>query len=129
MKQMIIFCLFTALGLGVSFAEAENHPALRVEGQNIWDFGQVKAGKVVSHKFILKNSSPRTVKIKRADTSCGCTVSKISRMALEPFDESRIEVAFNSSGYQGKVEQKIFVRTDELDNPVVELIIRAEVVK
>jgi len=125
MKRPVFLCLFMAVGMAGVFAAG----ALRVEGESVWDFGQVKAGRVVSNKFILKNSGSQTVKIERTDTSCGCTVGKISRIKLEPFDEAKVEVSFNSSGYQGKVEQKIFVRTDEAENPVVELMIKADVIK
>jgi len=94
-----------------------------------WDFGQVEQGEVLQHTFILKNESGKVLNIKGANTSCGCTVSKVEKNTLSPGESTAIEVQFNSKGYSGPVQQFIYVNTDSLDNPVIKYTIKAEVAK
>lgn len=94
-----------------------------------WDFGQVKQGEILQHTFILKNDSPKTLKIKEVHTSCGCTVSEIKKKILSPDESAELEVKFNTKDYSGSVQQYIYVHTDNLDNPILRFIIKAEVVK
>lgn len=94
-----------------------------------WDFGRVREGHIVKHAFRLKNESDKTLTIKDAHTSCGCTVSKVKKKELKPGESAEIEVSFNSKGYKGEVKQFIYVNTDALDNPIIRFIIRAEVIK
>ncbi|MBI4972593.1 MAG: DUF1573 domain-containing protein [Candidatus Omnitrophica bacterium] len=94
-----------------------------------WDFGRIKEGRVVTHTFTLRNDSQKTLTIKDISTSCGCTASKVKNKILRPGESTAIEVKFKSKGYSGVVQQYVYVNTDDLDNPLVRFIIKAEVVK
>lgn len=94
-----------------------------------WDFGRVREGQIVKHAFSLKNESDKTLTIKDLHTSCGCTASEIKKKALGPGESTEILVSFDSKGYSGEVKQFIYVNTDDIDNPVIRFIIKAEVVK
>lgn len=94
-----------------------------------WDFGRVKEGEVLKHAFRLKNESKKILNIKDVHTSCSCTGSKIKKKTLLLGEETLIAVQFNSKGYSGPVEQYIYVHTDNLDNPIIRFIIKANVVK
>jgi len=94
-----------------------------------WDFGQVREGQVLKHAFTLKNESSKTLKIKDINSSCGCAVSEAKKMVLLPQESTTIEVKFDSKGYSGMTKQYIYVHTDALDNPLIRLIIIAQVVK
>ena len=96
----------------------------------VWDFGQVNAGQIMKHEFPLKNEGkflPLT--IKDVNTSCGCTVSDVKKKVLKPGESTVIAVSFNSTGYNGPVEQFIYVHTDNTENPVLKFSIKASVVK
>ena len=95
----------------------------------MWDFGQVKEGKVVKHTFILKNDGHKTLTIKEVHTSCGCTASEIKQKVLRPRENSSLNVSFNSKGYRGEAKQFVYVNTDDIDKPVIRFIIKAQVVK
>ena len=100
------------------------------EGQeDVWDFGKVVEGEIAAHDFILKNESAKTLTIKGVNTSCGCTVSEVRNKVLKPQESTLVEVKFNSKGYSGAVQQFVYVNTDDLDNPVIRFIIKANVVK
>jgi hypothetical protein len=95
----------------------------------LWDFGQVQEGRVLQHTFKLKNDSPKVLNIKDASTSCGCAVSKVEKKVLFPGQSTSIAVQFNTKGYAGPVQQFIYVQTDNLDNPILRYIIKANVLK
>lgn len=94
-----------------------------------WDFGQVAEGEVVKHNFIMANNSPRLIKIKGVDTSCGCTASVIAKTELQAGENTTIEVSFKSKGYSGEVRQFVYVYTDSPDTPIVKYNIKAWVLK
>lgn len=112
---------------------AQDKPSLKQEAVGeetfIYDFGQVKAGSVQEHTFILENKTAKILTIKNTSTSCGCAASEVKKKVLRPGENAEIEVKFNSKGYSGAVQQFVYVATDDLDNPVVKYIIKADVVK
>ncbi|RJO65206.1 MAG: DUF1573 domain-containing protein [Candidatus Omnitrophota bacterium] len=93
-----------------------------------WDFGKVEKGKTVVHTFILKNNAPHSLSVKTVNTSCGCAVTKIGEKSIPPGESTSLEVAFDSRDYSGVVQQYIYVHTDDLDNPILRFIIKADVV-
>lgn len=100
-----------------------------ISDPNTWDFGQVKEGEVYKHTFIFQNESAKPLNIKSINTSCGCTASEAKKKNLLPGESTEIEVKFNSKGYSGPIQQFVYVNTDDVDNPVIKLIIKADVVK
>jgi len=92
-----------------------------------WDFGKVEKGKTVAHTFILKNNTPQNLSIKALNSSCGCAVTKIGDKNIPPGESTPLEVAFDSRDYSGVVQQYIYVHTDDLDNPILRFIIKADV--
>jgi hypothetical protein len=94
-----------------------------------WDFGIVKEGAIVKHEFIFNNEGTHNLNIRDITTSCGCTVSKASKTELLPGEGTSIKVVFKSKGYSGKVQQFVYVHTDNVDKPVTRFIIKAEVVR
>jgi hypothetical protein len=98
-------------------------------GPFVWDFGLVKEGAVLKHAFTLKNDYAKILNIKNVDTSCGCTVSKINKKKILPGEIALIEVRFNTKGYSGSVQQFVYVETDNIDDPILKFIIKAEVTK
>jgi len=130
--KILMAFLFFSLGivlLAYSLVPAQQTEQTTNADHFFWDFGQVEQGKILQHTFILKNESGKVLNIKGTNTSCGCTVSKLSKKILSPGESTTIDVRFNSKGYFGPVQQFIYVNTDSLDNPVLKYTIKAEVVK
>jgi len=131
---LILFLLFIFSGCcNGAQARSQDNPAVEAEEEpadpQAWDFGRVKAGKVLKHTFTLKNESGKTVNIIDVNTSCGCTVSEVKKKTLAPQESTPLEVRFDTEGYFGQVTQYIYVRTDDLDNLVVKFTIKANIVK
>ncbi len=133
----IIFALLISFNATACFSSQKNLPVSMIvtpgdsltDERFVWDFGRVKEGGVEEHEFVLKNDTGKTVNITDVKTSCGCTASTIKKTVLKPLDETRITVKFNSKGYKGEIKQYVYVHTDNADNPIIRLIVKAEVVK
>lgn len=132
MKVILVFTailFFLVPGYCEQSKPAHSHANLEAGAKETWDFGKVKHGEVVRHGFTLRNEGAKTINIKSVSTSCGCTASEVSKKALAPGDSTTIDVKFNSKGYSGPIKQFVFVNTDDLDNPLITFIIKAEVQK
>jgi hypothetical protein len=132
MRMHLIFLLFFLSFLqGACYAQDTKKTVLEAGPQDSysWDFGRVKEGAVLKHVFKLRNESNRALNIKEVTTSCGCTVSKAQKKTLLPKETTSIEVSFKTRGYSGPTQQYIYVNTDDLDNPLIRFIIKADVVK
>lgn len=131
MKKLLLVAIFLSFIFSGCYGDnsIEKPDLQKQEDLYIWDFGKVKAGKVMKHTFTLRNETGKRQKITQINTSCGCTASKLEKKELAPGEDTKIEVAFNSKGYSGKIQQFIYVHTDNLDKPVIRYIIKAEVEK
>lgn len=130
LRSILIFLVFSYF-TWPCLAQDQSRQEVRQEDNALysWDFGRVKEGQIVRHDFTLRNNSNKILKVKDVTTSCGCTVSVVKKDTLFPGESTTIEVAFNSEGYSGPTQQYIYVHTDDLDNPVLRFIIKADVVK
>jgi hypothetical protein len=95
---------------------------------NVYNFGRIKEGRVLRHKFTLKNTSEKTLKIISINTSCGCTISKVRQKVILPAQSSSVEVQFNTKGYCGPIEQHVYVQTDSPQNPLFIFSVKADIV-
>ena len=127
---IILFALFPLQGC---YSQNQTKTSGQAETEVIdpysWDFGQIKEGEVLKHIFVLKNESEKTLTIRDANTSCGCTASKVEKKILLPGESTEIEVQFNTKGYSGLTQQHVYVHTDSLDKSIIRFIIKAEVIK
>ncbi|MCU0666864.1 MAG: DUF1573 domain-containing protein [Candidatus Omnitrophica bacterium] len=128
-KVLVLVGLFLLLaGFSYVYAEGVSCGAKEQESDT-WDFGKVKEGQVVKHSFVFVNNTSKQLVITDVNTSCGCTVSEAKNKTLQPQEKTNIEVAFNSKGYKGAVQQFVFVATDNPEKSAVKFTIKAEVEK
>lgn len=80
----------------------ESGVAKFVFSEEIHNFGSLKAGEIVSFTYVFRNEGTKTLTITGVDSGCGCTEVKIENKNIEPGQEGRIEVIYNSSGEVGR---------------------------
>lgn len=117
-RTCFIFSLLTGLFLTSLVFAGDNPPATSSQKEQepyTWDFGQIKAGDITRHDFVLKNVGKTAMNIKEVSTTCGCTTSKLQKSTLEPKESTIVEISFNSKGYGGGVQKYIYVKTDNND--------------
>jgi hypothetical protein len=90
------------------------------------NFGKVSEGEKVAYIFPFENRGPGDLVISNAVTSCGCTASKYDTKPIPQGETGKLEVVFNTSGYNGVQTKTISVRSNA-KTPVIILKIIAEV--
>lgn len=69
--------------------------------ENTFDFGLLNEGEAVEHVFKFKNTSTNPLTIMNAKGSCGCTVPEYPTEPINPGEEGKIKVKFDSKGKKG----------------------------
>ncbi len=89
-------------------------PSIEVisKGGTTFDFGVIIQGESVIHQFELKNTGNADLVIGAANASCGCTVPKFSKEPIAPGKTGKVEVAFASSGREGKQMKTVTLLTN-----------------
>jgi hypothetical protein len=99
---------------------ASNAPAGKIQfAEPVFDFGRIKHGEIVSHKFIFTNIGAETLTIKHVHAPCGCTATADWTREVEPGGTGVIPVQFNSLNRGPQVLQTISVLTSQAPQPVV----------
>lgn len=109
----------------------------------------------VSHRFEIKNSGPESLKIKKIYTSCMCTVASVtdangvvygpfgmpghgdlssgSAIEVNAGESMVVEAVFDPAAHGpqgvGKIKRVVYLDTNSIDQPQVQLTFSAEVVK
>jgi len=122
MKKILIFILILKAG---SFAQFVKPQMKFVE--DTFDFGKIKQNSVVEHTFEFYNAGGDTLKILDISASCGCSVGKLSKREFAAGEKGTIDVRFDTRGKFGNQTQRIYIRTNEPDNPTKIITIKAQV--
>ncbi|MCU0392724.1 MAG: DUF1573 domain-containing protein [Thermoflexibacter sp.] len=77
--------------------------------QNQHDFGNIKAGEIVKHKFKFKNIGDVPLVISDVKPTCGCTTTNFTKTPVPPGNEGEIELQFDSSGKSGPQHKPVTV--------------------
>lgn len=76
------------------------------------DFGELKAGAIVSHTFKFTNTGKVPLIIKDATSTCGCTVPDFPEDPIEPGGKGEIRVKFNTENKEGYQNKPVTVFTN-----------------
>ena len=88
-----------------SMVDPKNPPVLEFT-ESVYDFGTISQGERVKHTYFFKNTGKSPLVIHSAQGSCGCTIPEWPKEPIQPGEEGKIEVSFNSeykSGHQEKM--------------------------
>lgn len=92
-----------------------------------FDFGELDEGVEARHTFKIQNVGKKSLVIKTAYSTCGCTVPHIKKKELSPGEAGDLEVVMNTSMKQGDITKPIEIRTNDPKNPVSTIFIKAHV--
>lgn len=113
-------------------------PALAMAGQGprivfdriVHDYGKIRYGETVTEDFTFTNVGDETLVIEKLRTSCGCTTTNKGSTKIPPGGKSTITVAFDTVGLRAGVKkQTVDVHSNDPKTPVLQLTVRAEVVR
>ena len=119
--------LVLALCAGALTAEESESPApAAVPLEMIKDFGAVNKGQRVTHEFAIRNDGDAVLQITEVRPSCGCTVAEYDR-TVAPGSTGRVKATVDTRNFKGGIAKSVRVFTNDLSNPQIDLVIKANV--
>ncbi len=81
--------------------------------RTVHDFGRVEEAKgSITTSFSYRNVGGKPVKIKKVETSCGCTATDYSREEIAPGAMGKIDVRYDTKDRSGSFSKTVTVYTD-----------------
>lgn len=105
-----------------------NSPIAKIDNPE-HDFGKVKLGEVYTHDFKLTNEGKTPLVIRAVNTSCGCTIARLSKKVVAPGETITISAQFDTKGREGMQQKAIDVITNAPNSPYIKLWVMADIVK
>ncbi len=94
-----------------------------------YDFGEIKTGKEVTHRFTFVNTGENDFVIARVKPSCGCTTTDYTKIPVPTGESGFVEIVFNSTGKYGKQEKHVTVIGNFAEDTQQQLIFEGLVVE
>lgn len=142
MKKIILMLLVSALAplvIGLALAQqplasnAKPQLALIKEdgafkwNETLFDFGQIKVNKPVTHEFSFVNTGDAPLIITSVRASCGCTVTKYTKDPISPGSSGFVTATYDAAK-PGVFTKTVTVNANTGGGPVL-LTIKGEVVE
>ncbi len=101
--------------------------APRIEApQSAFDFGWRDSAETVTNRFVLRNAGDGPLYLTDIRTSCGCTRAEPARRALEPGEETELEVRTALRGLNGRIRKSVTVTSNDPDTPYLSLWVEGD---
>ena len=97
--------------------------------QTKYEGGTAIEGEKITYTYAFTNTGKADLEIQDVKASCGCTASTPKDKVVKPGASSEIVATFNSKGRVGTQRKTITVRTNDPDQPVVQLSLSVQVEK
>jgi len=102
-------------------------PKAAVEPPSI-ELGEIEEGGEYERYVELTNVGDGVLTLEDLKTSCGCTAAAVdSDVELKSGESKKIRVTFNSRNMEGGVTKKVTVKTNDPENPSMEIVLKANV--
>jgi hypothetical protein len=88
--------------------DPKNPPIMTFEHSS-HDFGTISQGEKVKHSFYFTNTGKSPLLIHSAQGTCGCTIPEWPKEPIQPGEEGKIEVSFNSEYKTGHQEKMVTI--------------------
>lgn len=92
-----------------------------------YDFGTMKQQESRTTFLTVTNEGAGQLAIANVEADCGCTVPTLATNLLGPGESTQIEVRFDSKKFHGKQHKSIQIHSNDPMNPVVDVMIMADV--
>ncbi len=92
------------------------------------DLGEVPNFLPSKHILTIKNTGKDTLIIRDVGASCGCTATLLSQDHIAPNDSGTLSITFDAKRFEGVVEKRITMRTNDISHSKVEIRLKANVI-
>lgn len=79
-----------------------------------YQFGEVKEGTIVRHRFAFTNTGQAPLLITDARSTCGCTVPSYPKEPVAPGASAEVEVVFNTTHKYGRQRKPITITANTI---------------
>jgi hypothetical protein len=99
-----------------------------VEGKLDRDFGEMEPDKTIKYTITVENQGTSATSLTADQKGCGrCPPLKFVNKPLAPGKRAHIDVTYNTGLKKDKVVRRVFVKTDDPDHKVLEVVTRWQV--
>lgn len=84
-----------------------------------YDFGVVNEGEKVKHEYVFTNTGNTPLIISSVRASCGCTTPNYPKEPINPGEQSKIEVVFDTSNQPGMQHKVITMLSNTEDSQTI----------
>jgi hypothetical protein len=91
---LVVICMFAC--------SRRETGGLSIVGDAEFDAGELPAGSVVAHDFVVRNDTLGTIPVDRVVKTCGCTQADLDPSVLPPGGSSVVHTTLHLDGYGGK---------------------------
>lgn len=93
------------------------------------DFGRIASGLVLKFDYVFTNTGTAPLIISHVQPSCGCTTAGTWTREVAPGQTGTIPIQFNSTQFNGAVAKSVTVTSNDKQQPVVVLHLKATIWK
>ena len=97
-----------------------------------YDFGDIPYERV-EYNFSVNNKGRDVLEIIRISTSCGCTKGTIDKELISSGETVNLLVSIDPNlmeeDIEGKIERTVYIKSNDLDNPEIEIELRANIIR
>jgi limonene-1,2-epoxide hydrolase len=104
--------------------DANGMPIITFE-KDFYDFGDIGPDTKHDCEFKFRNSGKSILKIKKVQTTCGCTVASLDKMEYSPGESGVIKITYTANKHIGPVTKHITVYIDDAKGSTVMLTLLA----
>ena len=109
-------------------AEKESLPSIVIP-YTVYDFGDVKQGKVLKHTIEIKNVGKSLLRIKKVKTGCSYLKLSLKKKTVKHKETAKLNLKFNTKGLSGKQSCVITIRSNDPHVRVAIITVMANVLK
>jgi hypothetical protein len=123
----MIYKVFLTVLVLISFNFSVQAQEFELLTPQLIDMGVVIQDSVVQSIIQFRNSGDLPLKIKRVQTSCGCTAAELSKLEYQPGESGQIEIQFNTKGFSGVVRKYVTIYLEEGTPSSSRIVLQANV--
>jgi len=127
-KKSKIILLFILFGLCILNLNCFAAPVISLS-KSSFELGNIKEGTIVERSLVIENKGDEELFVE-AKVSCGCVrILGKKRFRILPGEKEKIHFSFNSTGYQQKVTNYIYINSNDPQNKSLKIPVSAFIVR
>lgn len=112
---------------GTSQGSAHDPPPVAYVENDTYDFGNMEVESSLEHTFTIVNRGGSDLTLRRGDTTCKCTMSKLNEERIAPGESAEINLEWKAETTGPRFRQTAKIHTNDPQQEVVTLTIEGDI--